>query len=111
MTIESLVKTLTDAGFDTYLGSAPDGTRCPYVVLEDIEHENFGADNRVYQKTTELTIRLVESERHNFSLIDTMEDTLDSVGLFYSSEDVTDSHEHVCETHYQISFYGGNKNA
>lgn len=108
MTLETLVTELSAAGFDVSLNEAPDGTLCPYLVIEDVKHPNFGADNRVYAKTTNLILRLVESQIHDFALIARLENTLDALGLFYSSDDVSDKAEHVCETHYQISFFGGN---
>ena len=37
MTIQTLIKTLSDAKFDVHSGVAPDGTACPYLVLDDIE--------------------------------------------------------------------------
>lgn len=111
MSIEALMTLLTNAKFDTYLGEAPDDTACPYLVLTSIEHPNFGADNKTYVKTTSLEIRLVESEVHDWQLIQTLEDLLDANSLYYRSEDLRVPSEHVCETIYEINFYGGNKNA
>ena len=62
MSIESLVTLLTTAKFDVYLGEAPDGAACPYIVLTDVENPNFAADNKTYTETTSLRLRLVESE-------------------------------------------------
>ena len=50
MSIETLIATLSDAGFDAHYGEAPDGTVCPYVVLTNISHPNFAADNRTFTK-------------------------------------------------------------
>jgi len=111
MNLVTLVNTLTDAGFNVFKGSADDGTPCPYVVIENVTHPNFGADNRVYAKSTRLRLRLVESEVHDWELVEKLENALDELGLFYSSDDVTDESEHVCEMHYLISFFGGNTNA
>lgn len=110
MSIEVLYSALEAQGFDTYLNSAPDGTECPYLVMEGIDHPNFFADNRTFTKTTSLRLRLVEAEVHNWSLIAKLEKTLDDLGLPYSSEDVPDSSEKVCESYYNINFLGGNKN-
>lgn len=110
MSIESLMTALTAAGFDAYLNEAPDGTACPYVVLQDVEHPNFAADNRTFTKTTTLRLRLVESEVHDWTLINTLEQTLDNIPLPYASTDVSVPSEHVCESYYDISFLGGNKN-
>lgn len=110
MTIESLVTALEAAGFDVYLNEADDGTACPYVVLSDIRHPNFGADNRTFQKVTSLELRLVESENHDWALIDDLEEALDNIPMFYTSEDMNVPSEHVCEMIYDISFYGGNTN-
>lgn len=110
MTIESLISLLETKNFNVFLHEAPDDTVCPYVVLERIRHLNVGADNRVYVKTTSLRLRLVESEVHNWNLVSLLENTLDEANLFYSSDDVSDPSEHVCETHFELSFYGGTTN-
>lgn len=111
MSIEELYTALTTAKFNVFLGNAPDGTICPFVVLEDITHPNFAADNKTYSKITSLRITLVESEVHDWTLIGNLEAVLDSIPLPYSSEDVQEPSEHVCETYYDITFLGGNKNA
>lgn len=108
MTIESLVTALEAAGFDVYLNEADAGTACPYVVLSDIRHPNFGADNRTFQKVTSLELRLVEAETHDWALIDDLEEALDEIPMFYTSEDMSVPSEHVCEIIYNINFYGGN---
>lgn len=107
MTVTALIQALTAKGFDVSLNEAPDGTACPYVVLTDIRHPNFGADDIVYAETTELTIRLVEANIHDWELIKTLKDTLTELELFYEENDVSDESEHICETHFEISFYGG----
>ena len=111
MSIESLYKLLTDAKFDVHYGKAPNGTKCPYVVMSDIEHPNFAADNATYTKTTSLRLVLVESERHDWSLINTLESVLDSIPLPYSETDVVEPTERVCETYFDISFLGGTQDA
>lgn len=110
MSIESLYSALEAKGFDTYLNTAPDGTECPYLVIEAIDHPNFFADNKTFTKTTSLRLRLVEAEVHDWSLIAKLEKALDDLGFPYSSEDVSDTAERVCETYYNINFLGGNKN-
>lgn len=111
MSIQDLYKALTDAKFDVHYGEAPVGTTCPYIVFTDITHPNFGADNKTWQKTTELRLRLVEAEMHDWTLIDTLEDLLDSLNLPYGSTDVQAPSEGVCEMYYDLTFLGGNKNA
>lgn len=111
MSIETLISILTEADFNVFQHEAPDGTACPYLVIDRIEHPNFGADNRVYAKTTELLLRLVEANYHDYDLIASLENLLDENNLFYSEDDASDAKEHVVETHFEISFFGGNKNA
>ena len=110
MTIQTLIKTLTDAHFDVHSGVAPDGTVCPYLVLKDIEQPNFAADNRTYTETTSLRLVLVESEVHDYGLIQDLKDVLDSIPLPYSVEYNDDTSEHVCETYFYLRFLGGNTN-
>lgn len=111
MSIESLYKLLTNAKFDVHYGKAPNGTKCPYVVMSDIEHPNFAADNATYTKTTSLRLVLVESESHDWSLINALEAALDSIPLPYSETDVVEPTERVCETYFDISFLGGTQDA
>lgn len=111
MSIESLKTLLETAKFNVYLGKAEDGAVCPYVVMEDVTHPNFAADNQTYCKTTSLKLTVVESEVHDWNYLSTLETTLDGASLPYNSESVEDQEEHVCETYYYISFLGGTKNA
>lgn len=110
MSIEELVTILTTAKFDVHLGEAPDGTECPYLVLTDITHPNFAADNKTFTKTTTLRLRLVESENHDWTLIQSLEDTLDAIPVPYTTTLVDAPEEHVCESYYDLTFLGGNKN-
>ena len=111
MSIESLVKLLTTAKFDVHLESAPDGTACPYIVLEDLTQPNFAADNETYSTITSLQLTLVESEVHNWTLISTLKGVLDGIPLPYSAEYIKDDTEHVCEVRFVISFLGGIEDA
>lgn len=110
MTIQTIVSALTTAKFDVSLGKAPDGTKCPYVVLKEIEQPNFAADNKTYTETTSLRIVLVESEVHDWTLISTLKSELDKLGLTYSATLADDASEHVCESYYDIRFLGGIEN-
>ena len=109
MTVENLITLLTAAKFNAFLGKAPAGTDCPYIVINNVSHPNIAADNKVYQTVTELDLRLVESDVHDWNLIKTLEDLLDSIPLYYESEDLYTPSEDVCEMNYSINFYGGIK--
>ncbi len=111
MSIENIYTLLTTAKFNVFSGEADDGTPCPYVVLTNINNPNFAADNKTFTETTSLRIRLVESEVHNWELIDSLKKVLDDASLPYSVEYVDDSSEHVCETYFDIRFLGGITNA
>lgn len=110
MSIETLKTLFETAKFNVFLNRAPDGTFCPYVVLDEVTHPNFAADNKTFTETTSLRITLVESEVHDWSLISSLKAVLDAIPLPYSSEDAQDTSEHVCETYFYISFLGGTKN-
>lgn len=110
MSIEDLITNLTNNGFDAFYGSAPDGTYCPYVVLTEVNHPNFAADNKTWTKTTSLSLRLVESEVHDWTLINKLEVLLDDLNLPYQATDLQYPSEHVCEMNYDIRFLGGNTN-
>lgn len=111
MSIEELKSKLEENGFNVNLGVAPDGTACPYIVIRDVTNPNFAADNKTFTETTSLRIRLIESEVHNWELIDLLKKVLDNASLPYSVEYVDDSSEHVCETYFDIRFLGGITNA
>lgn len=111
MSIESLMTLLTTAKFNAHMHKAPDGTPCPYIVMEEIEQPNFAADNKTYKETTSLRLRLVESEVHNWTLIDTLKTTLNNASLPFSMTLVDDEKEGVCESYFDIRFLGGIKNA
>jgi hypothetical protein len=111
MSLKTLVKLLEDAKFDVHNGEAPDGTKCPYVVLTDHEQPNFAADNKTYTETTSLRIRLVESGVHNWTLIGTLKNVLDGASLPYGITYVEETSEKVCETYFDIRFLGGIDNA
>ena len=110
MSIESLKTLLETAKFNVFLNEAPDGTVCPYVVMEEVKHPNFAADNFTFSKTTSLKITLVESEIHDWNLIATLEGVFDSIPLPYNSDESSDTEEKACETYYYISFLGGTSN-
>jgi len=109
MSIEKIMTLLTTAKFDAHFGRAPDGTQCPYIVLTEIEQPNFAADNKVFQETTSLRLRLVEAEVHNWTLIDSLKSVLDNAMLPYSVTYVDDEKEHICETYFDIRYIGGIK--
>lgn len=111
MSIEELKSQLEENGFNVNLGVAPDGTTCPYIVIRDVTNPNFAADNKTFTETTSLRIKLIESEVHNWELIDLLKKALDNASLPYSVEYVDDSSEHVCETYFDIRFLGGITNA
>ena len=111
MSIESLYAALTTGGFNVHYGKAPNGTKCPYVVMSEITHPNFAADNATYTKTTSLRLVLVESESHDWELIGDLEAVLDGIPLPYSETDVVEPTERVCETYFDITFLGGTQDA
>lgn len=111
MSIESLKTLLETAKFNVFLNKAPDGTPCPYVVMEEVTHPNFAADNSTFTKTTSLKVTLVESEVHDWTLIASLEAVFDSIPLPYNSDESQDSEESACESYYYISFLGGTENA
>ena len=104
MTIADLYTALTTAKFDVHYGEAPKGTKCPYIVLTNITHDNFAADNKTFAKTTELRLRLIEAEVHDWDLIAALETVLDGLSLPYGSTDIQIPSEGVCETYYDLAF-------
>ena len=111
MSIETLKTLLETAKFNVFLNKAPDGTPCPYVVMEEVTHPNFAADNSTFTKTTSLKVTLVESEVHDWTLIASLEGVFDSIPLPYNSDESQDTEESACESYYYISFLGGTENA
>lgn len=108
MSIESIISILKTAGFSAFYEYAPDDTPLPFVVLRDVTHPNFFADNVTLVPTTTLELVYVEAEAHNWANITTLETTLTNAGLAFSSEDIRISDENIVEMVYTITFVGGN---
>lgn len=107
MTIKDIYDALTDAGFNTFYGVAPKGTKCPFVVFAQVEHPNVIADNKTYFKATESELTLVESQAHDFGLQASLEEVLDGLEIPYTMSESWLPSENVIETYYTIAVYGG----
>ena len=72
-----------------YYGSAPVGTKLPYLVGTDTESGNFAADSKVYSKLNNFQLEFysLKKDETKEAAIETI---LDSLGLFY---DKTESHD------------------
>lgn len=72
-----------------FYGSAPVGTKLPYIVGQSVSSDNFSADSKVYTKLNAFELYcyfLKKSETQE----ETIETILDSLGLFY---DKTESYD------------------
>lgn len=73
----------------------------PYIVYLQTGSDNFGADNRVYQKINDYQIELY-SDYKDPETEQVLEDTLDNNGIFYDKfEDYIES-EKLYMVAYQI---------
>lgn len=79
-------------------GESPDP---PFLVFLFPESDNFGADNRVYQKIDVLNIELY-TDRKDPALEETLETILDNHNLFYQKSETWIEDELMYEVLYEM---------
>lgn len=82
-----------------YYGSAPVGTKLPYLVGQDTGSDNFAADGKVYDKANEFELSFYSLKKSE-SDEEAIEAILDSLGLFW---DKTESYDED-QTFYLITY-------
>lgn len=86
------------ANYSYFYGSAPIGTKLPYIVAQTTESDNFAADSRVYAKKYDLILECYFTKKDE-SAEEAIETILDKLGVFW---DKTESFED--ESFYLITY-------
>lgn len=86
------------ANYSYFYGSAPIGTKLPYIVAQTTESDNFAADSRVYAKKYDLILECYFTKKDE-SAEEAIEVILDKLGVFW---DKTESFED--ESFYLITY-------
>lgn len=82
-----------------YYGSAPVGTKLPYLVGNDTQSDNFSADSKVFSKLNNFQLEFYSLKKDE-AKEEAIETILDSLGLFY---DKTESYDED-QTFYLITY-------
>lgn len=85
--------------FRYFYGSAPVGTKLPYLVGSDTQSDNFSADSKVFSKLNNFQLEFYSLKKDEAKEED-IETILDSLGLFY---DKTESYDED-QTFYLITY-------
>lgn len=78
---KSELHTALSAVCKAYYGRAPVGARLPYAVYT-WNHDNFAADDSVYQKFASVTVNLYATDPDTEKQLD---NALDGLGIFWNS--------------------------
>ena len=72
-----------------YYGSAPVGTKLPYLVGEDISSDNFAADSKVYSKLNNFQLEFYSLKKDE-TTEGAIEAILDNLGAIYDKTESFD---------------------
>lgn len=103
MTLEALYTLLNSGIFvgKVAYNAFPEKTVMPYICIVATNTENFGADNRVYQKRQNVDIELYTKTKDP-TTEGTLEGILDGAGIFYNASDTYLDDEKCFERIYEI---------
>lgn len=96
-----LVSTGLPTVFYSFKASGKEVALLPYIVYLTPSTENFGADNKVYKKTTNYNIELYSEEKDEQSE-QKIEDVLDTASIFYNKTEAYIEKEEFYEVLYRI---------
>ena len=85
--------------FRYFYGTAPIGTKLPYLVGNDNQSDNFSADSKVYSKLNNFRLEFYSLKKDEAKEED-IETILDSLGLFYDKTESFDEDQ----TFYLITY-------
>lgn len=108
MTYQDVLDMLDETGLPSAYhhfaeGESPDP---PFLVFLFPESDNFGADNRVYQKADVLNIELY-TDRKDPGIEADVEAVLSNNDLFYNKSEVWIESEKMYEVLYQVRIING----
>lgn len=88
---------LLDEIAPTYYYQAPIGTKCPFITYQTSSDNNFGADNRVYQRVMSVTI-MAYALTTQMSIFSEIEEALDDI-YWQSSDSINESERLIIRTY------------
>ena len=74
----------------------------PYIVYLVDDTDNFGADNKVYHKTTNITVELYTANK-NITAEQALEDVFDGAEIFYNKSETYIESEEMFQISYEIT--------
>ncbi len=95
--IYNLINTVVPAWYQ----HAPIGTALPFATYLTDHNNNFGADDKVYQKVTGVTITLYMGE-DDLALEDSLNDALDAADIYWTSSTDYDDDQKLYTTIYEM---------
>lgn len=99
--MDKLYTILKSTGLEVAYSHFNEPPLLPYLVYLALDSDNFGADNKVYQKINNYQIELY-SDYKDPATEEVLEDTLDSNGIFYDKFEVYIESEKLYQVAYQI---------
>ena len=96
MTKKQLVALLDEIA-PTYYYQAPIGTKCPFITYQTSNDNNFGADNRVYQRVMSVII-MAYALTTQMSIFSEIEEALDDI-YWQSSDSINESERLIIRTY------------
>ena len=106
MTYEDIATMLNSTGLSVAYNAFPIGSvpPLPYIVYSYPNSENFGADNSVYQKGTQLRIWLCTSEK-DFDTEEALESVLDTNKIFYNKTESFEQNDAMYMVLYEMELH------
>lgn len=92
MTREGFATILSGACSTVFFDHAPLGTAVPYLTYTWEYNNNFGADDKVYQRIASIT---VQHYHNDYSDGSNLKAALDAAGIFWECESDYDSNENL----------------
>lgn len=78
--------------YSYFYGSAPLGTKLPYIVGQTTESDNFAADSKVYSKKYDFALECYFLKKDE-SAEEAIESILDTLGVFWNKTEAFDTDE------------------
>lgn len=78
--------------YSYYYGSAPIGSKLPYIVATNAETDNFAADSKVYEKRANLVLECYFAKKDE-TAEESIEAILDGLGVFWNKTESFDDDE------------------
>lgn len=95
------IRSLLNSIAPTYYSHAPIGTALPFITYLANHENNFGADNKVYQIITDVTITAYMTAE-DLDIEDSINAALDDAGIYWTSSTDYDREQKLYTTIYEM---------